>query len=130
MPGWDIDPSGVRFVLSLVEYSIDGVKQDLASYGKNVGSAAISAGTISGAYCGNAPPSPIGIALTQFAERTASDAAFIGVRAVKSLNGAGAAAGFYLAGDLHMAADTLHKAAEAPSADEMPGGAGKQGGHQ
>ncbi|WP_279617235.1 DUF6507 family protein [Streptomyces albus] len=121
MPGWDITPSGVSSVTALVETAIEGVEEDLTACGKAVENAAASAGTISGAYCGEGPPTgAIALALAQFVEGTAGDAAFIGARAVKSVNGAREATAAYVGGDLGMAAELQRAAARAPVVD-LPG---------
>lgn len=130
MPAWDITPSGVWSVTSLVGEAIDGVEGDVTAYGKHVESAAASAGTISGAYCGEGPPTgPIAAAMGQFVQRTAEDLAFIGRRAVKSVNGAREATGAYIAGNVAMAADTQRAAVEPPVIDlSGRGGSGEQAG--
>ncbi|MFE1029331.1 DUF6507 family protein [Streptomyces sp. NPDC058818] len=120
MTGWDISPSGVEFVTSLVQDAMDDVAKDVKAYGTDVVSAAASAGTISGVYCGEAPTGPVGAALTLFAERTASDVLFLGARAAKSVNGALEATAYYVIGDEEMAALTQDKALAAPKID-LPG---------
>jgi hypothetical protein len=112
MTGWDISLSGVEFVTSLVE--------DAKAYGTDVVSAAASAGTISGVYCGEEPTGPIGVALSLFTEKTAGDVLFLGARAAKSVNGAREATAYYAAGDEEMAARAQDKALTAPKID-LPG---------
>ncbi|MGP3927871.1 DUF6507 family protein [Streptomyces sp. 8N616] len=130
MTGWDITPSGVDFVTSLVGDAMDGIDKDVKSYGKNAESAATSAGTISAAYCGAGPPTgPVGAALALFVEKTARDVMFLGARAAKSANGAREATAYYVAGNLDMAADTQHKALAAPKID-LPGDGKQGGGHK
>jgi hypothetical protein len=126
MTGWDVSLSGVQFVTSLVEDAMDDVAMDVKAYGKDVASAATSAGTISGAYCGAAPTGPVGAALALFVGHTASEVLFLGARAAKSVNGAREATAYYMVGDLEMAADTQHKALAAPKV-ELPGQGGDGG---
>jgi hypothetical protein len=114
MSGWDISRSGVWSVTSVVGDAMDDVAKSVKSYGMNVTSAASSAGTISGAYCGEAPTGPIGAALALFVEKTAGDVLFLGARAAKSVNGAREATAYYVVGDLEMASTVEHKALAAP----------------
>ncbi len=120
MTGWDISPSGVEFVTSLVQDAMDDVAKDVKAYGTDVESAATAAGTISGPYCGAAPTGPIGAALALFVERTAGDALFLGARAAKSVNGAHEATAHYVLGDEEMAARAQRRALAAPKID-LPG---------
>jgi len=46
MSKWDITPSGVEFVTSLVGDAIDDIDTGVRSYGKHVESAAASAGIL------------------------------------------------------------------------------------
>ena len=126
MTAWDISTSGVQFVTSLVEDAMDDLAKDVKAYGKDVQSAASSAGTIVGAHCGAVPTGPIEAALTLFVEKTAGEVLFLGARAAKSVNGAREATGYYVIGDLDMAARTQHKALAAPKID-MPGHGGGPG---
>ncbi|MDT0613898.1 DUF6507 family protein [Streptomyces lancefieldiae] len=120
MTGWDISPPGVEFVTSLVEDAMDDLAKDVKAYGTDVMSAAASAGTISGVYCGEAPTGLIGVALSLFAERTAGDVLFLGARAAKSVNGAREATAYYVIGDEETAARAQRNALAAPRID-MPG---------
>jgi hypothetical protein len=108
---------------------MDDVTKDVKAYGTDVESAATSAGTVSGPYCGAVPTGAIGVALAVFVEKTAGDVLFLGARAAKSVNGAREATAYYLAGDLEMAGQAEHKALGAPRID-LPGqdGKGKDGG--
>src|ERR1044072_7701918 len=105
MPAWDISPSGVDSVTSLVRLAMDDVAKDVKSYGTDMESAAASAGTISGASTGDTPVGPIGAALALFVERPAGDVLFLGARAAKSVDGAIDATNHYLAGGLEQAAN-------------------------
>ncbi|MET9362860.1 DUF6507 family protein [Streptomyces sp. NPDC006632] len=128
MSGWDVSPSGVESVTSLVGVAMDDVAKSVTSYGTNVTSAASSAGTISGAYCGvGTPTGPIGAALDLFVEKTAGDVLFLGARAAKSVNGARQATAYYVAGDLGLAANAEHSALAAPEV-KLPTSGGPQGG--
>ncbi len=128
MQGWDITPSGVQSVTSLVGDAMDDVAKSVKSYGTNVGSAASSAGTLSGVY-GPAPTGPIGAALGLFVEKTAGDVLFLGARAAKSVNGAREATAYYVVGDLDMASTAGHKALSAPKV-ELPKPHGQPGGEK
>ncbi|MFF4184794.1 DUF6507 family protein [Streptomyces sp. NPDC001691] len=114
MSGWDVSQSGVESVTSLVGVAMDDVAKCVTSYGTNVTSAADSAGTISGAYCGATPIGPIGAALELFVEKTSGDVLFLGARAAKSVNGAREATAYYVVGDLEQAANAEHTALTAP----------------
>ncbi|MFD7505348.1 DUF6507 family protein [Streptomyces sp. NPDC059850] len=129
MSGWDITPSGVEFVTSLVGDAIDDIDTGVKSYGKNVESAATAAGTISEPYCGAPRTGPVGAALALFIEKTTREALFIGARAAKSVNGAREATALYVAGHHCMAADAQHKALAAPKID-LPGDDKRGGGHK
>lgn len=120
MTGWDISPSGVEFVTSLVKDAMEDVAKDVKAYGTDVVSAAASAGTISGPYCGAVPTGPVGAALELFVERTAGDVLFLGARAAKSVNGAREATAAYVFGDEEMAARAQRGALAAPEID-LPG---------
>ncbi|MFD7169721.1 DUF6507 family protein [Streptomyces violascens] len=123
MSGWDVSQSGVESVTSLVGVAMDDVAKSVTSYGTNVTSAAGSAGTISGAYCGAKPIGPIGAALELFVEKTAGDVLFLGARAAKSVNGARQATAYYVVGNLEMAANAEHTALSAPEVKlPTPGG--------
>ncbi|MFC8534470.1 DUF6507 family protein [Streptomyces sp. NPDC057249] len=47
-------------ILSLVGLAAKDLSKDVRGYGRNVEDAALSAGTISGPYCGEAPAGPVG----------------------------------------------------------------------
>lgn len=106
--------------MSLVQDAMDDVAKDVKAYAKDVASAAVSAGTISGFYCGAAPTGPIGAALTLFDERTANDVVFLNARAGKSVKGAREATAYYVVGDQEMAARVQRNALAAPKI-ELPG---------
>ncbi|MXM68486.1 hypothetical protein GR925_35025 [Streptomyces sp. HUCO-GS316] len=125
MTRWDISTSGVEFVTSLVEDAMDDMAKDVKAYGKNVESAATSAGTISGLYCGTKPTGPVGTALTLFVDETLGDVLFLGARAAKSVNGAREATAYYVIGDIHMAASAQDQSLAAPVVD-LPGQGGGQ----
>ncbi|MEU4897613.1 DUF6507 family protein [Streptomyces sp. NPDC044780] len=129
MSKWDITPSGVEFVTSLVGDAIDDIDTGVRSYGKHMESAATSAGTISEPMCGAATTGPVGAALALFVERTTREALFIGARAAQSANGAREATAYYVAGNHRMAADAQHKALAAPKID-VPGDDKRGGGHR
>ncbi|WP_308402266.1 DUF6507 family protein [Streptomyces sp. AN091965] len=129
MTGWDISPSGVSSVTSLVGLAMDDLAKDVKAYGRNVKSAAASAGTLGEASCGSDATGPIGAALALFAQETAQDVLFLGARAAKSVNGAHEATTFYVIGDLHMATIAQFRSLAAPVVD-LPRVGGKQDGHK
>ncbi|MER7170353.1 DUF6507 family protein [Streptomyces mesophilus] len=133
MSGWDVSPSGVESILSLVGLAADDLQKDLTAYGKSVESAALSAGTISGPYCGtSAPVGPVGIAISNFANDTQQKILFMAARTKKTMEGTVKATVEYVEGDLAMAADAQREAAKAPTPEELKAAAGKpeQGGEQ
>ncbi|MGA4842075.1 DUF6507 family protein [Streptomyces sp. G45] len=113
MTGWDISPSGVSSVVSLVKLAMDDMAKDVKAYGKDVQSAATWAGTIGPEMCPPGPPGPVGTALALFVERTAGEVLYLGARAAKSVNGAIEATNFYVAGDLEHAANAQRRARQA-----------------
>lgn len=130
MPAWDISPSGVDSVTSLVGLAMDDVAKDVKAYGTDVESAATSAGTISTADTGCAPVGPIGAALALFVERTAGDVLFLGARAAKSVNGAIEATNHYVAGELEQAANAQRQAEKAPDVKALLEAARKESTHK
>lgn len=126
MTKWDIEPSGVSSVTSLVELAMDDVAKDIKSYGTHIQSAATSAGTTAVPQCGLV--GPIGAALTLFAEKSMGDALFLGARAAKSVAGARAATGYYIIGALEQASNAQQEAAKAPDVEALLKAARKQGG--
>ncbi|GAA2657727.1 DUF6507 family protein [Streptomyces vastus] len=130
MPAWDISPSGVDSVTSLVGLAMDDVAKDVKAYGTDVESAATWAGTISTADSGCAPVGPIGAALSLFVERTAGDVLFLGARAAKSVNGAIEATNHYLAGSLEQAANAQRQAEKAPDVKALLEAARKESTHK
>lgn len=127
MPAWDISPSGVESVTSLVGLAMDDVAKDVKAYGTDAESAAASAGTISSGYCGDVPVGPIGVALALFVDKTAEDALFLGARASKSVNGAIEATNHYVTGDLEQAAIAQRNAEKAPDMKAILADARKKG---
>ncbi|WP_033326971.1 DUF6507 family protein [Streptomyces yerevanensis] len=130
MPAWDISPSGVDSVTSLVELAMDDVAKDVKAYGTDVESAAASAGTISTADSTCAPVGPVGAALSLFVERTAGDVLFLGARAAKSVNGAIEATNHYLDGSLEQAANAQRQAEKAPDVKALLEAARKESTHK
>ncbi|MEV0123581.1 DUF6507 family protein [Streptomyces sp. NPDC050703] len=128
MPAWDISPSGVDSVTSLVRMAMDDVAKDVKAYGDHVENAVASAGTISPAYCGAAPVGPVGAALRLFVAETENDVRFLAKRSVKSVNGAIEATNHYVAGDLEQAANAQQQAAQAPDVTVFLPSARRDGG--
>ncbi|MEU4683652.1 DUF6507 family protein [Streptomyces xinghaiensis] len=119
MTGWDITPSGVESVLSQVRTAAGDLSEDISAYGESVRSAAASAGTISGPYCGDAPAGPVGAAVVNFVSDTQSQIVFMAARTRKTMDGTVKAVTEYLEGDLEMAARAQREAAKAPTPAEL-----------
>ncbi|MCC5032731.1 DUF6507 family protein [Streptomyces sp. WAC 00631] len=127
MTGWDITPSGVESVLSQVRTAAGELSEDISAYGKSVQSAAASAGTISGPYCGDAPAGPVGAAVVNFVNDTQSQIVFMAARTGKTMDGTVKAVTEYLEGDLEMAARAQREAAKAPTPAELRAVTAKNG---
>lgn len=127
MTGWDITPSGVESVLSRVRTAAGDLSEDISAYGKSVRSAAASAGTISGPYCGDAPAGPVGAAVVNFVSDTQSQIVFMAARTRKTVDGTVKAVTEYLEGDLEMAARAQREAAKAPTPAELRAVTAKNG---
>ncbi|WP_329133891.1 DUF6507 family protein [Streptomyces sp. NBC_00670] len=119
MTGWDITPSGVQSILSLVGLAADDLSKDIKGYGESVEDAAMFAGTISGPYCGAAPAGPVGAAVANFVSDTQGRIRFMAARTKKTMDGTVEATTAYLEGDLAMAADAQREAAKAPTPEEL-----------
>ncbi|MFG3528795.1 DUF6507 family protein [Streptomyces sp. NPDC047917] len=129
MTGWDIRPSGVESVLSLVGLAADDLSKGVRGYGTNVEDAALHAGTISGPYCGEAPSGPVGAAVANFISDTQQQIRFMAARTKKSMDGTVKATTEYIEGDLAMAARAQHEAAKAPTPAEIRA-VGQKPGHR
>ncbi|MCX0245229.1 DUF6507 family protein [Streptomyces drozdowiczii] len=129
MTEWDIDPGGVESILSLVGLAAKDLSKDVRGYGRNVQDAAVSAGTISGPYCGEAPAGPVGAAVVNFVTDTQHKITFMAARAKKSMDGTVKATTEYIEGDLAMAARAQREAAKAPTPAELRA-AGKPSGER
>ncbi|KOU60442.1 hypothetical protein ADK57_30985 [Streptomyces sp. MMG1533] len=114
--------------MSLVGQAADELSKDVQGYGKSAQSAAVSAGTISGPYCGNAPVGPVGAAVANFVTDTEHKVRFMGARTRKTMEGTIAATTEYVEGDLKMAADAQREASKAPTPQELNAVAGKRDG--
>ncbi|WP_059013500.1 DUF6507 family protein [Streptomyces specialis] len=127
MPDWDIDPQGVRDVLTSTAETAGRLEGWGTGYQESLRSAASSAGTL---YMGGAERPEaglVGAALAEFAEKTQEDLQYIAARASASLNGALQATVEYLNGDMEMAERAQRNALaepdlETPPADEQGGG--------
>ncbi|GAA4090084.1 DUF6507 family protein [Streptomyces sp. NPDC048491] len=135
MTGWDITPSGVASVLSLVGLAADDLSKDIKGYGESTVDAARFVGTISGPYCGDVPIGPVGVAVADFASDTKGSITFMAARTRKTMDGTVKATTEYIGGDVEMAAQAQREAAKAPTPEELaavgkePGGkGGKQSG--
>lgn len=121
MTAWDIVPSEVGAVLTRCGKAAEGLSKAGQAVQKSLPAAALAAGTISGMYCGSAPPKgPVGAALAEFGSKWGKDLAYIAQRTANSLNGAQKATQAYMEGDLKMAAD-VHNAALKEPVIKMPG---------
>ncbi|MFF2653222.1 DUF6507 family protein [Streptomyces sp. NPDC058045] len=129
MTGWDITPSGVESILSLVALAADDLSKDLKGYGKSARTAATWVGTISGQYCGEAPTGPVGAAVANFITDTEGEIRFLAARTRKTMDGTVEATSAYIAGDLAMAAHAQREAAKAPTPAELLAVGGKSGHH-
>ncbi|WP_413753010.1 DUF6507 family protein [Streptomyces sp. R-74717] len=119
MTGWDIRPSGVESILSLVGLASDDLGKDVKGYGESVESAALHAGTISGPYCGEAPAGPVGAAVANFVADNEYEIRFMAARTKKTMDGTVEATTEYIEGDLAMAAQAQRDAAKAPTPAEI-----------
>ncbi|MFF9567523.1 DUF6507 family protein [Streptomyces sp. NPDC014685] len=119
MTGWDIRPSGVESILSLVGLAAEDLSKGVKGYGESVEDAALWAGTISGPYCGEAPSGPVGAAVVNFIADTQKQIRFMAARTKKSMDGTVEATTEYIEGDLAMAARAQREAAKAPTPAEI-----------
>ncbi|MFF8691576.1 DUF6507 family protein [Streptomyces sp. NPDC015144] len=119
MTGWDIKPSGVESVLSLVGLAGEDLSKSVMGYGENVEDAALNVGTISGPYCGEVPSGPVGAAVADFIGDTQQRIRFMAARTRKTMDGTVKAVSEYVDGDLTMAARAQREAAKAPTPAEL-----------
>jgi hypothetical protein len=128
MSGWDLQPQGIQGVLKTTGEIAGHFEGQLKAYSEHLESAATNAGTISAEGEGgggeNGGGGLVALALSQFAEHTATELKFMAARAGKSLTGAVEATTAYLNGDTEMAAEAQRKALAAPKID-MPKGGGQ-----
>ncbi|MFF4095599.1 DUF6507 family protein [Streptomyces sp. NPDC001834] len=129
MTGWDIRPGGVESVLSLVGLAAEDLSKGVKGYGESAEAAALSAGTISGPYCGEAPTGPVGAAVANFVADTQRQIRFMAARTRKSMDGTVKATTEYIEGDLAMAARAQREAAKAPTPAEIRA-VGEKSGHR
>ncbi|MFD9863365.1 DUF6507 family protein [Streptomyces alboflavus] len=128
MPAWDITPSGVDSVASLVGLAMDDMAKDVKAYGEDTKSAAASAGTIGAGSCGAAPSGAVGIALAVFMDGKMGDVLSLGARSANAVNGAIEATNHYINGDLEDAANAQRNAGKAPDVEKLLAAARKKGG--
>ncbi|GAA2468414.1 DUF6507 family protein [Streptomyces mauvecolor] len=115
MTSWDIKPAGVSGVLKKTATAAEAMSKAGTAMQESLKSAASSAGTISGPYCGTeAPMGPVGGALGEFMQHKAQELGYIAVRTEHSLNGAYDATTEYAKGDLDMAANKQKQAIKEP----------------
>ncbi|MFF4181959.1 DUF6507 family protein [Streptomyces sp. NPDC001691] len=119
MSAWDIKPSDVSGVLKKTATAAEAMSTAGTAMQEALKSAASSAGTLSGPYCGvEAPMGPVGGALGEFMEHKAQELGYIAVRTERSLNGAYDATTEYAQGDLAMAANKQSQAIKEPVIDD------------
>ncbi|MFI6049238.1 DUF6507 family protein [Streptomyces violascens] len=118
MTGWDITPSGVASILSLVGLAADDLSKDIKGYGESMVDAGRFVGTISGPYCG-VPVGPVGVAVADFASDTQGSIRFMAARTKKTMDGTVKATTEYVGGDVEMAAQAQREAAMAPTPEEL-----------
>ncbi|MFG3282907.1 DUF6507 family protein [Streptomyces sp. NPDC048111] len=119
MTGWDIGPSGVSGVLKKTGLAAEDMSKAGTAMQEGLKSAASSAGTISGPYCGDVPVGPVGGALGEFMQHKAQQLGYIAVRTQRSLQGAFDATTEYVKGDLAMAANKQSQAVKEPVVNEQ-----------
>jgi hypothetical protein len=100
MSRWDIDPSGVRSVVSRTIDEAKGFEEQARSYERALGSAAEASGS-----------QIVGQALVDFATHNARSFQFLVDRTSRAVNGAIDATAAYLDGDQTMAANAQRNAA-------------------
>jgi hypothetical protein len=114
MPRWDIDPAGVRAVVTRTAGIAEAFEGQAATYATRLQSAANASGS-----------QLVGQALVDFAGRNEHAFRDVVDRTVSVLGGAVAATNAYLAGDLQMAEQAQRNAAvgrPAPAAPSEPHG--------
>ncbi|MEU1149054.1 DUF6507 family protein [Streptomyces sp. NPDC005863] len=119
MTTWDITPSGVESILSLVGLAADDLSKDLKGYGTSAQDAATWVGTITGPTCGEAPVGPVGAAVANFVSDTENSIRFLAARTRKTMDGTVEATTAYIDGDLEMAERAQREAAKAPTPEEL-----------
>ncbi|WP_435613024.1 DUF6507 family protein [Streptomyces sp. bgisy159] len=127
MTGWDIDVVGVYGVLSQSGTEARNLSDTGMAMQGNLAEAASAAGTITsemGPYTSTA--GLVGAALGEFLQRWSLDLRYVAERTSKSLNGAAEATGYYVQGDVAMAATAQREAAKEPRLD-LPGAGGTAG---
>ncbi|CAM5512039.1 DUF6507 family protein [Streptomyces abikoensis] len=120
MTAWDISPSGVRGVLEKTTTAAEHMGKTGKSIQETLQKAAVSAGTISGPYCGTAPLGPVASALSEYFKGWERDLLYVAKRTGNSVNGAVQATNEYVKGDLKMAENKQREAIKEPVI-EMPG---------
>jgi len=114
MARWDIDPEGVRGVVTRTATVAGGFETHSRNYGTHLEGAASAAGGLSG-MGGEGGPGLVGLALAQFAEASQPDWQFLADRTRKSLEGTVKATNAYVRGDETMAQEAQRQALSAPT---------------
>ncbi|MBC9717856.1 hypothetical protein H9Y04_35525 [Streptomyces sp. TRM66268-LWL] len=126
MTGWDITPSGVDSVISLVRDSADKMNKGIAEYGVGLNGAAQDAGTL--AESSDATGGLVALALAQFAEHYEVDTVSMMLSAAASANGAIDATNAYINGDLEQAWNAQRQAVLGPDVTGFLAGLRSKGG--
>ncbi|MEU1451102.1 DUF6507 family protein [Streptomyces avermitilis] len=140
MTGWDIDPVGVRAMLTMTGEAGGDLEKAATSMMKDLMSAASSAGTavpggqFNGPMVGpvaqgqsRVPTGPVAAALAQYLSERQKKLAFMAKRTANSVRGAAEATSAYVHGDLHMAEEAQRAALKTVKV-EVPGQGQGQGG--
>ncbi|MER6358672.1 DUF6507 family protein [Streptomyces sp. NPDC001634] len=121
MTGWDIDVAGVRGVLNKSGTAAKSLSETGSAMQGNLEEAASAAGTLSSQYGPyTSTVGEVGAALGEFLQHWSRDLLYIAKRTSRSLNGAAEATGYYIHGDLELAANAQRQAAKEPKVD-LPG---------
>ncbi|MFI6686621.1 DUF6507 family protein [Streptomyces sp. NPDC050485] len=130
MTGWDVSPSGVQGALKKTAVSAEGLSTAGTNLSDTLPRTATAAGTVAAGYTGPAlATGPVAAALGEFMQHWQKDLRYVVERTGKSLTGAAEATNEYVKGDLEMAAQAQHTAAEEPT-PAPPGFSGKRAGSE
>ncbi|MFJ8313436.1 MULTISPECIES: DUF6507 family protein [unclassified Streptomyces] len=126
MTGWDVSPSGVQGALQKTAVSAGELSTAGTNLSDTLPRTATAAGTVASGYTGPAlATGPVAAALGEFMQHWQKDLRYVVERTGRSLTGAVEATNEYVKGDLKMAAQAQHTAAQEPT-PVPPGFSGKQ----